>query len=410
VRFALISALKDLRRLRRDPVALGLWIGIPLFIVLLMYAMFGRGETKPQGRLLVSDEDASLLSGLVVGSFRQGPLAEMVQVEKLPREQADRQIRAGRASAWLIIPKGFGRAVLRNEPTRLTLVSNPAQRILPGIIQETVSVMVEGGFYLQVLAGEELRTLAQGPAPGATAMPDATVAQLSVRFNRLGQKLAGWLDPPRIQLATEVRRPGSATQVNFAALFMPGMVFLVLLFVAQGLSADLWKERLRGTLRRVRTTPHSTLSLLGGKLLAAALVFFAASLAGLGCASLVANIRPGSLLPGALWSAAAGAVLFLLLALIQLYATSARAAHILANIAVFPMMLLGGSFFPLEVMPESLARIGRWTPNGWALVQLKAMLAGTVEPARLAAAAALLAGVGGAAFLLAARRLRTFAL
>jgi ABC-type multidrug transport system permease subunit len=409
VRFVWISALKDLRRLRRDPVALGLWIGIPLFVVLLMYVMFGRGETRPQGRLLVSDEDATLLSGLVVGAFRQGRLAEMLRVEKLPREQAQEQMRGGKASAWLIIPQGFARALLRNEASRLTLVTNPAQRILPGIIEESVSILVEGAFYLHALAEDELRTLAEGPPGEATAFPDAIIAELSVRFSRMGPDLARWLDPPRIQLETQIQRPSSATRANFGALFAPGVVFLALLFIALGLSGDFWKERSLGTLRRVRATPHSTVPVLGGKLLAASIIFFAVSLAGLGGASLAADIRAAAVLPGALWSAAAGTVLFLLLALIRLYASSARAAHVLANLVIFPMMLLGGSFFPLEVMPDSLARIGRWTPNGWALVQLKAILTGAVEPARLAAAAALPAAVGAAAFLLAARRLRSFA-
>lgn len=409
MRFVLISALKDLRRLRRDPVGLALWIGIPLFVVLLMYLMFGRGETRPEGRLLVSDEDASLLSGLLVGAFRQGALAEMVQVKKLPRQQAQQQMRGGKASAWLIIPEGFGRSVLRNEPTKLTLVTNPAQRILPGIIEEAVSIVVEGAFYLQALAGDEIRMLADGPAAGTAAFPDATVAELSVRFNRIGQSLGQWLDPPRIRLDTQVLQPSFGTRVNFAGIFVPGMVLLALLFVALGLSGDLWKERLLGTLRRAQAAPHSTASLLAGKLVAAGLLFFALSLAGLGCASLLTDIQAAGVLPAALWSAAAGGMLYLLLALTQLYASSARAAHILANMVVFPMMLLGGSFFPLEVMPESLARIGRWLPNGWALVQLKAILAGAIEPARLAAAAALLVAVGAAAFLLAARRLRSFA-
>ncbi|HKI18469.1 MAG TPA: hypothetical protein VKA15_11345 [Isosphaeraceae bacterium] len=35
-------------------------------------------------------------------------------------------------------------------------------------------------------------------------------------------------------------------------------------------------------------------------------------------------------------------------------------------------------------MPDWLAAAGRQTPNGWALVQFKALLAGTMGPGRLA--------------------------
>jgi ABC-type multidrug transport system permease subunit len=67
---------------------------------------------------------------------------------------------------------------------------------------------------------------------------------------------------------------------------------------------------------------------------------------------------------------------------------------------------VGGTFFPFEMMPDWLAAIGRLTPNGWAILQLKAFLAGAVEPARLALTLAGLAAVGTLSFLLALRRLR----
>jgi hypothetical protein len=41
--------------------------------------------------------------------------------------------------------------------------------------------------------------------------------------------------------------------------------------------------------------------------------------------------------------------------------------------------MVGGSFFPLEVMPEALARVGRWTPNGWALGHFKGILFDTTS-------------------------------
>jgi hypothetical protein len=52
-----------------------------------------------------------------------------------------------------------------------------------------------------------------------------------------------------------------------------------------------------------------------------------------------------------------------------------------------------------------LARIGRATPNGWALSQLKAILGGPVGPGALLAPLLGLAAVGIACFLLGARRL-----
>ena len=61
--FIRATAVKDLRRRLRDPLALALWLGIPFAILVLISLTFGGGEVKPQARLLVADEDKSLVSG-----------------------------------------------------------------------------------------------------------------------------------------------------------------------------------------------------------------------------------------------------------------------------------------------------------------------------------------------------------
>jgi ABC-type multidrug transport system permease subunit len=68
--------------------------------------------------------------------------------------------------------------------------------------------------------------------------------------------------------------------------------------------------------------------------------------------------------------------------------------------------MIGGCFFPFEWMPDWMARIGRWTPNGWAIVQFKAILAGSIDASHLAVAAIGLVAVGLLAFAVALRRLR----
>jgi hypothetical protein len=57
-------------------------------------------------------------------------------------------------------------------------------------------------------------------------------------------------------------------------------------------------------------------------------------------------------------------------------------------------------------MPEWMARIGKWTPNGMAVVQFKEVLLGSASLAHLAAVLALLAALGLLAFWLALRGLR----
>ena len=56
---------------------------------------------------------------------------------------------------------------------------------------------------------------------------------------------------------------------------------------------------------------------------------------------------------------------------------------------MFPLLMLGGSFFPFEAMPRWMAGIGTVTPNGWLLLRLRALIDGRFEPLQLAL------GIGG---------------
>ena len=48
MRYVWATALKDLRRRLRDPLALALWLGIPFVVLSLLSLAFGGGDATPQ--------------------------------------------------------------------------------------------------------------------------------------------------------------------------------------------------------------------------------------------------------------------------------------------------------------------------------------------------------------------------
>jgi len=385
--------LKELRRMRREPIALAAWLGIPMMITALFSIVFGGGEVTPHGTLLLCDQDETVLSGLLPGAFSRGPLAKMLTVETVAWNEGRRRIDRGDGAALLLIPSGFQAALLRNQPCQLKLITNPALRILPNIVAEMLSIGADGAFYVQTAAGDELRALAEGPPS------DRTVTEMSVRFNHLGTSLGAYLDPPLIKLESEVRADQPGPPGGIVGLFFPGMFFMSLLFVSQGQSADLWKERARGTLRRLMTTPGRIESFLGGKVLSVALLFFILGLTAVVCLSGLLHVPVKSPVGATLWVTVVGTGFYVLMMVLAVYAPNERAASIVSSFVVFMLAMVGGSFFPFEVMPDWLAAAGRLTPNGWALVQFKALLAGTMGPGRLvllflAVALAIAVGLG----------------
>jgi len=379
MRFVWISAVKDLRRLRREPITLLTWIGIPTFVALILVLIFGRGDPRPNGKLLVADEDGGFGAMLLTSAFTQGPLGNMITVEKVKREEGRRRMDKGNASALLIIPKDFTTALLESKPAKLELVRNPAQSILPDMIEETLSILTDGAFYLQTVAGPQIRALPRSAPPG-----DTRVADIAVQFNHLAEGLRKYVAPPLIQLDTKVTQQKLDQPGGFATLMLPGMLYLGVFFIAGGLAVDVWRERTSGALRRITTTPVRLGAFLAGKLLAAAIILAVVGAFGLTVAQLLIGLPVSNFPLAVAWIAVSGSGLYLFMMLLQSLASTERVAGMLSNFVLLPFTMLGGSFFPMEVMPQGFARIGRLTPNGWSLVQLKDILSGTWSPAAFA--------------------------
>jgi len=259
---------------------------------------------------------------------------------------------------------------------------------------------VDGGFYFQRLGGLPLRALASGLRPS-----DDMVAQVSVAFSRLGRSLAKYFNPPLIGLELNVTAEKAENQ-NVAGIFLPTMLFMGLLFIGNTHALDIWKEQLWGTLRRLASTPASLAAFLGGRLISLALILCAVALVGVGGMRWFAHVPVASVPLATLWLVLSGSAFYLLLVVIAVHASGQRAASVIGNLVVFPLALLGGSFFPFEMMPDWMASIGRFTPNGWAITEFKALVAGSAHATDFVIGAASMTAAGSLLFLLTLRRIR----
>jgi ABC-type multidrug transport system permease subunit len=392
LRFACISAVKDLARRATDPLALVLWIGLPVLIGGLLSLMGGGSGSGARGTVLLADEDGGLAGRAIEAVLSQGPLGSLLEIRRVKRDEGRALMDEGEASALVIVPPGATDAVLEQRPLALTLVTNPAQRILPAIVAETLELTVEATFYAQRLLAEQLRFL-NARRRSESFPADAEVATLATTLNARLRSLETVAFPPVMNVTLEqapARPAAGPAMVQFGQLFLPGLLFMSLLFIAQGMSADVWEEQVQGTLRRAVIAPPGPLPFVVGKLLAAAVLMSAVALAGLAVAVLAFEVAPARAALALPWCVFGGTVLFALLLVPQVAASSQAAANLLSSMLVFPLMMVGGSFFPFEVMPPWMAVVGRWTPNGQGVALLKHLLAGTATaPAVLIATTAM---------------------
>ena len=405
MRFVLATARKDLKRLARDWPALLLWIGIPLAVAAIMVVMFGGDDGGPEGTLLVVDQDESLGSRLLAGAFQQGPLAGMFVVEAVTLEEGRRRIEKGDASGLLVVPEGFGAAALQGQTATVELVTNPSQTVLPGILEGTLDTTLEAAETLRRLFDDPLDQIVSSIGQ-AGAPADTTVAAMSTAFNQTGAEVAGWLLPPAIELENVTEEEEA---FDFGRAFFPGMLILAVLFMAGGLSTDMWAERRQGTLRRAVAAPTGAAAIVAGKWLAGTAALGLVAAIGLAVGAGVFGIEAEDPLLALAWLLVVGGGLLALFTTIQLLAPSETAGNVIANAITLPLAMLGGSFFPFETMPDWMVAVGRWTPNGFALMRLREIMSGAAEPATLAAAAAGALAIAMALGWLATRRIPGFA-
>jgi ABC-type multidrug transport system permease subunit len=406
MRFVYIAALKDLQRRIADPAALVIWIGIPLVLAGMLNFISGTGgNAPPRAKLLIVDQDKTTLSGLIPAAARQGNAP--IDVAMVALEDGRRTIGAGDATALLVIPAGFQSAVLGQGSANLQLVTNPAQQILPVMVQQPLEILTEAAFYGQRLFGEPIRRIADGASKGPPT--NADIASIAVEINRQITAVQGSLLPPVISVTVKTISASATPTLNFGQLFLPGMLFMSFLFVAQGMSADVWDEKRQGTLRRLLTTPQTTGHLLLGKLLAALVLATVIALIGLLAAVVWFGLAWSRIPLALLWCVFASGALVSLLTLLHTAGGSQRGGEMLSSLVVFPLMMLGGSFFPFEAMPKWMATAGQWTPNGLAVARLKDLLYGDPSVSALAVAALGIGIPAAAAFALARRRVRSFA-
>jgi len=369
--FLFTSVRKDLARWRQDKTALLIWLGIPFLIGGLITSMIDGGNGTPTGVLLIADQDDSLLSGLVVGAYSQDQLGELIVVEQVSVQEGETRVNDGDASGFLTIPAGFQDAFLNETPVTLTLKTNPAQTILPGIIEDVTEILLDLGFYAQRLLGPEIQQIQD--ADSNPLPDDVFVSGIAVDIQNKFSKVGPTLSPPLLDVVI-IEPPPAEPQPDMALLFLPGIILMAVLFSSNSLAADYWAERENGTLRRLVSAPGVLSGFVAGKAVAALTVIGFVAAITLAIGFTYHDVAWSKFAPSLLWVSFGGVGLFAWFAALQMLFSNNQAANLVTTILIFPLMMAGGSFFPLAALPDWIAGIGRLSPNGFIVDRLSGEL------------------------------------
>jgi ABC-2 type transport system permease protein len=372
VRRLFLVLSNDIRRHLKAPLAILIFMVIPLFMTGLIGVIFAprtEGSQLPPIPVLLVDNDKSLASRLLLGAFDADQLKEMFQATVTDRSAGDKLMAKGKASAMVVIPERFTLDLLDAKPVTLLLVKNPAEQFLPDIVEEfmnTMGVMLSGA--VQAFAAE---------AKGIRSMLEAPVG--AIPWDKLGPELGRaqkkvvaavkYLDPLLIGLKSEKTEAAGPktnfTQQDLFSAILPGMAVMFLLFIVQSLMRDIISEREDGKLRRLLTTPLRPLELIGARILGGWIM---------GLVVLLVMVTAGTLIFRATWGPFGT---FLLLGAVASFWTAAFFALLHAVVKnrnqagaftapiILAFSLFGGSMMNAEAMPKAFRTIGVVTPNRW---------------------------------------------
>lgn len=370
-RFLLVF-LNDVRRHLKAPLAILIFIAIPLVMTGLIGIIFAprtEGTELPPIPVLLVDNDKGLASKLLVSSFDVDELKKMFQVTVTDEADGRKRMETGRASAMVVIPEGFTIDLLEAKPVTLLVVKNPAEQFLPEVVEEfmnTMAVVLSG--IVQAFSEEVkgIRAMLDLPLDGIAW------ETLAPEFGKAQKKIvaaARYLDPLFFRLKEEEAKSAGAqarfTQADLFSAILPGMAVMFLLFIVQTLMRDIISDREDGKLRRMMTTPLRPIELIGARIFGGWVMGIVVLLVMVAAGTLIFHVRWGPfgyllLLGGvaSFWTASFFALLHALL-------RNRNQAGALSAPIILAFSLFGGSMMNPEAMPSAFRTVGALTPNRW---------------------------------------------
>jgi len=340
-------AIGDLKRVAKDRMAI-LWL---LAMPLVMTYVFGsalRGGGSQATWIPVIDLDRQELSALFVDQLRE---------DGYWIELKDAAAQAELKTKWpygVVIPPGFSEAILHGRQVKVPLVKGNGT---PEKILEVQSRLLHA--IVRFTEGLALADVSHRPWDEASR-------------TALKQALAR---PQLLTMTPQSYRTLRPPPSGFSQS-LPGMLvmFVMQMILTYG-GVSLVNDRLGGQLRRLVATPVTPLEAYGAKVLARVALACAQAVVLLVCGAILFGLRLGDhplfLLPVVLSLAAVAGCLSVLAGLL------CRTEKQVILVAIFGAMVLsalGGCWWPIELVPETLKTIAMLTPSYWAMHGLQSVL------------------------------------
>ncbi len=351
--------LKDLYLFTSDRRALLMSLAVPFFLMFIVGTIIGSlggssGTSIVDTPIYVADQGA--VSQQIVQALQQVPNLNLET--QASAADARSPVENGDRAAAIIIPDGLSASVEQGNPASITIVTTPSSQDYRALVVESIVRNVLQNYTAANIAAQVAVNAVQ--STGASANPTAVAEQAR---QQASQQLA---QPPVIGISTE-----TATQTVDTSGYnqvVPGYALMFALFAVTGGVGSILEEKEAGVWKRLLIAPMSRWSLLGGKLLAQFLIALGQITLLFVVGYIVFGINLGSV-PGIallIISTALAATAFSML--LVSFIKNRRQLSPVTTITVLAFSALGGSWWPLYLMPNWLQQAGKVTLSAWAMI------------------------------------------
>ncbi len=373
MRRVILILKKDFQRRMKSPWGILILLAIPVIMTAIFGAVFspsGDGSSLPKIKLLVVDLDKEFAAKMLVSAFDAPDLEDMFQISMKEEAEAKQLMQKGKASALVIIPKGFTRDLFDGKDITLELVKNPSERFLPAIVEEFLNTMAVGVSAFVQVFDDEIDSIEEILD---TPVETLAIAELVPHLEKSKKKIVTLkevLSPLLIKLKKEQKekeKKDDEPGFNIFSYFLPGLSFMFLLFIVETFLREILTEKEDGTLRRMWFSPIEPHQYIAAKLLSGWLM---------GLLTLILIILIGLAFFGIDW----GNYLYLFpFAAITLFSVAGffgmlnsffknkNQAGAFTSPIILVFAAFGGSFLPVNQLPPMFQAISRFTLNFWFL-------------------------------------------
>jgi ABC-2 type transport system permease protein len=347
-------AFKDLLQLVRDRKTFLFLLIMPVVFTLLFgYAFGGFSGEASDPRLPVGfvNADQSWLSDEL---HRLLGASQVIRLESYPDRlltDLEAAVAEGELAGAVILPAGYGKAMLSGKPAQVTLIIDQAS---------TAATTVKAEILAQA---NRLDSAAH------TAIVLERVAGERIPFDyAFEQSLSAWQDPPIAVAETTSTAISQENDRAGLAHTSPGMMLQFAIASLLTSAQVLVNERKSRSLQRLLTTRVRRAHILAGHYLAILTLIFAQFLTLILFAQLVLEVDylrdPTATLLVAITAALCIAAMGLLIGVL---AKNEDQAVIFSLVPMFLFAGLGGAWVPLEVTGEAFRTIGHLSPVAWGM-------------------------------------------